>query len=175
MKKEPNKAPEPTTMAVTIRAPSRTARASHGRGSSWTLGVSAPMRQFMSGVIPRKRQKCEFGVWSRSVKGSLPTAASRCSDARIGVRVRTVWPGAASERGWFVGTVEAVGDLVVAEVVRWLALLLRMFDPPNKTPEPTPTSVTPRAFESVVELKQMNPDRFEARGAPAAVVAHLWR
>ena len=33
-KKEPNKAPEPTTMAVTIRAPSSTARASHGRGSS---------------------------------------------------------------------------------------------------------------------------------------------
>jgi hypothetical protein len=29
-----NKAPEPTTMAVTIRAPSSTARASHGRGSS---------------------------------------------------------------------------------------------------------------------------------------------
>jgi hypothetical protein len=32
--KKANKAPEPTTMAVTIRAPSSTARASHGRGSS---------------------------------------------------------------------------------------------------------------------------------------------
>jgi len=31
---EPNKAPEPTTTAVTIRAPSSTARASRGRGSS---------------------------------------------------------------------------------------------------------------------------------------------
>ena len=31
---KPNKAPEPTTMAVTTRAPSSTARASHGRGSS---------------------------------------------------------------------------------------------------------------------------------------------
>jgi hypothetical protein len=30
----PNKAPEPTTMAVTSRAPSSTSRASHGRGSS---------------------------------------------------------------------------------------------------------------------------------------------
>jgi hypothetical protein len=30
----PNKAPEPTTMAGTSRAPSSTARASHGRGSS---------------------------------------------------------------------------------------------------------------------------------------------
>jgi hypothetical protein len=33
-RERPNKAPEPTTMAVTIRAPSSTARASHGRGSS---------------------------------------------------------------------------------------------------------------------------------------------
>jgi ankyrin repeat protein len=32
--KTPNKAPEPTTMAVTSRAPSSTSRASHGRGSS---------------------------------------------------------------------------------------------------------------------------------------------
>src|SRR4051794_22420831 len=37
----PNKAPEPTTMAVTIRAPSSTDRASHGRGSSLTLGLHA--------------------------------------------------------------------------------------------------------------------------------------
>ena len=44
---------------------------------------------------------------------------------------------------------------------------------PNKPPEPTTTAVTPRAFESVVEMKQMNRSRFEARGAPAAVVAHL--
>jgi hypothetical protein len=46
---------------------------------------------------------------------------------------------------------------------------------PNKTPEPTTTAVTPRAIECVVELKQMNRNRFEARGAPAAVVAHLER
>jgi hypothetical protein len=44
---------------------------------------------------------------------------------------------------------------------------------PNKPPEPTPTSVTPRAIECAVELKQMYRNRFEARGAPAAVVAHL--
>ncbi len=31
---KPNKAPEPTTMAVTSRAPSSTSRARHGRGSS---------------------------------------------------------------------------------------------------------------------------------------------
>jgi hypothetical protein len=44
---------------------------------------------------------------------------------------------------------------------------------PNKSPEPTPTAVTPRAIECMVELKQMNLNRFEAHGAPAAVVAHL--
>jgi hypothetical protein len=33
-KNRPNKAPEPTTMAVTPRAPSSTSRAGHGRGSS---------------------------------------------------------------------------------------------------------------------------------------------
>jgi len=33
-KKTPNQAPEPTTMAVTARAPSSTSRASQGRGSS---------------------------------------------------------------------------------------------------------------------------------------------
>jgi hypothetical protein len=34
IKKGPNQAPEPTTMAVTPRAPSSTSRADHGRGSS---------------------------------------------------------------------------------------------------------------------------------------------
>jgi len=38
MKTEPNQALEPTTIAVTLRAPSRTKRASYGRGSSLTLG-----------------------------------------------------------------------------------------------------------------------------------------
>jgi len=36
--KKPNKAPEPTPMSVTPRAPSSTSRASHGRGSSLTFG-----------------------------------------------------------------------------------------------------------------------------------------
>jgi hypothetical protein len=44
---------------------------------------------------------------------------------------------------------------------------------PNKAPEPTPGSVTPRATERVVESKQMSADPDVARGAPAPVVAHL--
>ena len=44
---------------------------------------------------------------------------------------------------------------------------------PNKAPEPTSTSVTPRAFECMSELNPKNPARNAARGAPAVAVAHL--
>ena len=44
---------------------------------------------------------------------------------------------------------------------------------PNKAPEPTPGTVTPRAIASVFEVKPQNPIRSVARGAPAPVVAHL--
>ena len=50
------------------------------------------------------------------------------------------------------------------------------FDPkktPNKAPEPTPTSVTPRAISRAIEWKRRNPEAILARGAPDAVVAHL--
>jgi predicted transcriptional regulator len=43
----------------------------------------------------------------------------------------------------------------------------------NKAPEPTPTAVTPRAMEIMIELKQWICNRDEARVVPAAVVAHL--
>jgi hypothetical protein len=44
---------------------------------------------------------------------------------------------------------------------------------PNKAPEPTPTAVTPRASLRMMKMKQLKVDRHVARGAPAAVVAHL--
>jgi hypothetical protein len=44
---------------------------------------------------------------------------------------------------------------------------------PNKALEPTPTAVTPRAMDVKIEMKQWICNRDEARGAPAAVVAHL--
>ena len=44
---------------------------------------------------------------------------------------------------------------------------------PNKAPEPTLGSVTPRATESVFEVKPENVIRNVARGAPAPSVAHL--
>jgi len=48
-----------------------------------------------------------------------------------------------------------------------------MKEEPNKAPEPTTMAVTPRAFVRVIEVKQQNPNRHAARGAPATVVAHL--
>jgi hypothetical protein len=65
--KMPNKAPEPTTMAVTIRAPSSTARASHGRGSSLTLAKdplanaprSARFHRMPSAIAKRTSVKSE--------------------------------------------------------------------------------------------------------------------
>jgi hypothetical protein len=44
---------------------------------------------------------------------------------------------------------------------------------PNKAPEPTPTAVTSRAIEIKSETKLSNPQPYEARVAPAVVVAHL--
>ncbi len=44
---------------------------------------------------------------------------------------------------------------------------------PNKTPEPTPVAVMPRADSRVDEMKPRNQRRREARVTPATVVAHL--
>ena len=44
---------------------------------------------------------------------------------------------------------------------------------PNKAPEPTPGSVTPRASLGATESKRRNPNRHAARVAPAPGVAHL--
>jgi hypothetical protein len=48
-----------------------------------------------------------------------------------------------------------------------------MIKTPNKAPEPTTTAVTPRAIEMNSEWKKSIVGCNEARGAPAAVVAHL--
>jgi hypothetical protein len=44
---------------------------------------------------------------------------------------------------------------------------------PNQALEPTTTAVTPRAISRFSEMKPLNDSRSPARGAPAAVVAHL--
>ena len=58
-KKEPNQAPEPTTMAVTSRAPSSTRRAGHGRGSSLTLAkMTSPLRLFLAALVVLTQAGC---------------------------------------------------------------------------------------------------------------------
>jgi hypothetical protein len=54
-------------------------------------------------------------------------------------------------------------------------LVLTRRKTPNKAPEPTPTSVTPRATSSVFEVKQRTESRIEARVVPAVVVAVMRR
>ena len=49
----------------------------------------------------------------------------------------------------------------------------RMTRRPNKSPEPTPTAVTPRAIEMKMESKRRKAELNEARVAPAVRVAHL--
>src|SRR5688572_18791301 len=44
---------------------------------------------------------------------------------------------------------------------------------PNKAPEPTSGSVTPRAISRISEMKPQHLNRHAARGAPAPLVAHL--
>jgi hypothetical protein len=44
---------------------------------------------------------------------------------------------------------------------------------PNKSPEPTSCSVTPRAFVSFSEMEQQPPNPNAARVAPEQAVAHL--
>ena len=46
---------------------------------------------------------------------------------------------------------------------------------PNKTPEPTAGSVTPRAVARDIDLKRSNGVHHAARGAPDPAVAHLMR
>jgi hypothetical protein len=52
---------------------------------------------------------------------------------------------------------------------------IRIPGAPNKPPEPTTTSVTPRALELFSEMKPPTETRLPARVVPAVVVAHLER
>jgi hypothetical protein len=68
------------------------------------------------------------------------------------------------------------GAFDVVQFDKVSALMTHSFQatkPPNKAPEPTPTAVTPRASSPMMKMKQLKVDCHVARGAPAAVVAHL--
>jgi hypothetical protein len=75
-----------------------------------------------------------------------------------------------SDRGWHSIARERLARTLSFEVISDCSSFPK---PPNKAPEPTPTAVTSRAMEVNFEMKTRNCNRYEARGAPAAVVAHL--
>ena len=72
-----------------------------------------------------------------------------------------------------IGSVACVADSIGGSRSRVGSGAFEVLNAPNKTPEPTLGSVTPRATESVSEVKWKNVIRSVARGAPAPSVAHL--
>jgi hypothetical protein len=104
------------------------------------------------------------------VAGGFPREERR-SSGRWTLQEDQIVFTASTGREWVVTVVRDQGDLFLIDGER----RFRKVDPrrPNKAPEPTPGSVTPRAFSGEVKLKQRSADRNPARGAPVPVVAHL--
>jgi hypothetical protein len=120
-----------------------------------------------------KRRSVSVAREALVVKGSLPRIT-------WGVRRRgaecAVWmlgPGIASSTPCRGRRHIACGPLASPESVRILSPLRRRFDPPNKAPEPTAGSVTPRANPPYSELNLQKEFSIPARGAPDPAVAHL--
>jgi len=67
----------------------------------------------------------------------------------------------------------AIAAAIIGVLVFSPYLVSRFQKMPNKAPEPTPTSVMPRATSRVTETKRWNVEPNPARVMPAAVVAHL--
>jgi len=118
-------------------------------------GIGAPEGDRTMRTRPRPCRS-ESGHWRRT-HADVPR---RC---RSSCRLRSSHPR--SEEGSCfafeiraMNFVSAVGDVCVS---------------PNKAPEPTPTSVMPRAISRVAEIKRWSAEPNPARVMPDAVVAHL--
>ena len=108
----------------------------------------------MSEVIRRKGGATWGGIAAPAVRGFTPVTAVRCSDTRLGVSLRTVWPdsschtlqqcepqsGGGAIAGFFIDPALASRRLDLS-----IMRVRHTPDRPNKAPEPTPGSVTPRA------------------------------
>ena len=92
----------------------------------------------------------------------FPGRGSRRSFPVITLQVRSHRPCRSMESGVFAHSF----------TIRALAAGV-LLDPPNKAPEPTSRSVTPRAIEGKAEMKQWHESRSAARVAPEQAVAHL--
>ena len=140
------------------------------------------MRQLRSEVSPKEGR----GTWGEftafEVRGTSPLDAARDLNTRIGVGLRTRWPGSAGHIGvkferQSVG--EAFAALSAYRLLSFLSSVLSFtavrhsLDRPNKAPEPTSCSVTSRAISRLSEMKLQTENRILARAAPEQAVAHL--
>ena len=102
-----------------------------------------------------------FDLWDARVSTGFRKEASRCqhSGCRVG------------DRKSRMKATLAVPETRPKEARREFVVIKSQTA--NKAPEPTPTSVTPRAISRAIEVKRQSPEPNLARGAPDAVVAHL--
>ena len=164
-----NETPEPKSSCCTSRA-----RA--GRGSSLTLALSAPLwqmrpnknglqkgssncrrpRRRTGAVVERstaERKRCSHGLAWQRLSHPRYTRTPVCSRQR---------------RSFYLGRSPSFPEPRRVQAGVW-----RITNRANKAPEPTLGSVTPRATESVYEVRRKNLICRVARGVPAPSVAHL--
>jgi hypothetical protein len=164
-----------------------TVRASRGRGSSLTFGETARcVGRFLDAKVQsaawvilmqgRSRERRTQHRTSKKgaciaggIRGEPEVGGSRQSGERVRSRVprRRIVSSPASV------VLKHEGRRFVFQF-RFTALRsIRIPGAPNKSPEPTPTSVTPRATAPFSEMKPPTETRWPARVVPAVVVAHL--
>jgi hypothetical protein len=166
----PNKAPEPTTTAVTIRAPSSTARASRGRGSSLTLAkMKASMRSTQSETLNSDAARLSRFVGERF---RFEAREESAFDARaLGFAASVSHTGSRSQpAGWTKcrspRLIHGAGTQVILSRVPRLRS-------GQQGARANAGSCHAACDRRRVEMKNRNPLPSEARGTPAPVVAHL--
>ena len=158
-----------------------TRRASHGRGSSLTLGNRKEMRTDRSNHrrvrTVRLLERRSGGFGSLVGTTGIPVVRRVAEGSSSGNRP-AVYP--MNRRFSALGPVRLMAAAFSSEAIRDAVSETCDSRPnfdssqtPNKAPEPTRGSVTPRAVGVFFRMKTWTENRFTARGAPAPRVAHL--
>ncbi len=154
------------------------------RRRSWLIfDVRPKITEMRSSSMQSRRQGGDPIVfrWSR-VRASIVGASGLARRHRPGA---PRWRSAERTRGPGFGSRAAfVGSLLPSSVLGSVCDFVSNFrvplaqqssnrPSPNKSPEPTPVAVMPRAMSRLSEMKLKNRKRSEARVTPATGVAHL--
>jgi len=118
-------------------------------------GIGAPERSRAMRTLP-KPCRSESGHWRRT-HADLPRRWRTSRRLQVS-HPRSAWGHGFAFCRRAMSFISAAGHVCVA---------------PNKAPEPTPTSVMPRAISRVTESKRWNAEPIQAPVMPAVVVAHL--